>query len=85
MYLPYFGQYLESKKRVAGILAHVCLVLSVLCCNIPALSWQFLHFTALHLSAFSLVLNLLYPLRPDVGLKAEHLSKLSCFITTLFG
>ena len=25
MYLPYFGKDLESKKKVVGILAHVCL------------------------------------------------------------
>ena len=25
MYLPYFGQDLESKKKMAGILAHVCI------------------------------------------------------------
>ena len=25
MYVPYFGQNLESKKKVVGILAHVCL------------------------------------------------------------
>ena len=25
MYLPYFGQDLESKKKVDGILAHVCM------------------------------------------------------------
>ena len=26
MYLPYFGQDLESTKKAVGILAHVCLI-----------------------------------------------------------
>ena len=29
MYLPYFGQDLESKKKVVGILAHVWLELTI--------------------------------------------------------